>query len=208
MMRFFRSRRFATVFVLIAALPLISSCYIPDQFRAEIRMARNGDYSLTYDGILTWVPLYMGIRDGSIKGKEARDRIEIIRRDLKRDTQFTDVRSLGTGQFHIKYKRTGNFATKAGLITFVRRNARILDIDSRANGIVTIKAYTPNMDKARPLAEAGLLIRGSLRVMTDLPLIGKHNATAVYKDKNTGYVVYDWIFEGDRPIYPKIKFRR
>jgi len=203
-----RNKVMTKVLVILCCIPLLSSCYVPDQFRAEIRMMRNGDYSMTYEGVLTWVQLYKDLREGKLRGQAARDKIEIIRRDLARDTQFTEVRSLGTGQFFVKYKRTGNLATKAGLITFIRRNARILDIDSRPGGKVTVKAHTPNMDKAKPLAEMGLLVRGSLRVMTDMRLMGRHNATAVYEDPNSDFVVYDWILDGTRPVYPFIQFRR
>ncbi len=206
LLRKFRSTR--RLLAVLCLLPLLSSCYVPDQFRAEIRIARNGDYSMTYDGVLTWVQLYMDLRSGKLSGKAAQDKIEIIRRDLARDTQFTNIRSLGNGQFAVTYKRTGNLATRAGLITFIRRNARILEIDSRPDGKVTVKANTPNMDKARPLAEAGLLIRGSLRVMSELRLMGQHNATAVYKDPNTDWIVYDWIIDGTKPVYPLIQFRR
>jgi len=163
---------------------------------------------MTYDGVLTWVKLYMDLREGKLSGDAAQDRIEIIRRDLKRDTQFTNIRSLGNGQFDVKYRRTGSLSSGTGLITFVRRNARILEIDSRPNGKVTVKASTPNIDKARYLAQAGLLVRGSLRVMTNLRLIGNHNATAVYQDPNSDWTVYDWIIDGKKPVYPFIQFRR
>jgi hypothetical protein len=198
----------ALCFLLAAVLPLLSSCYVPDRFRAEIRIARNGDFSMTYDGVLTWAPLYMDIRDGRVKGPEIQDKIESIRKDLKRDPQFLDVRSLGAGQFAVKYKRTGNLATNTGLITFVRRNARIIDIDSRANGRVGVMAQTPNAEKFKPLADAGLTIRGSLRVMSDMRLAGPHNATAVYADKESGWTVYDWIIDGSKPVFPEIVFQR
>jgi hypothetical protein len=134
-------------FLLLALLPILSSCYVPDQFRAEIRLARNGDFSMTYDGVLTWAPLFMDIRSGKVKGPEIQEKSKSIRRDLKRDTQFTDVRSLGAGQFAVRYKRTGNLAANPGLITFIRRNARLIDIDSRTNGRVGIVVQIPNPDK-------------------------------------------------------------
>ena len=42
-----------SLLLLAAILPVLSSCYVPDQFRAEIRLARNGDFSMIYEGILT-----------------------------------------------------------------------------------------------------------------------------------------------------------
>ncbi len=208
MTRFRRWTRLPAVLFLLAALPLLSSCYVPDQFRAEIRLARNGDFSITYDGVLTWAPLYTDIRSGKVKGPEIQEKVESIRRDLKRDPQFTDVRSLGAGQFMVKYKRTGNLASSIGLITFIRRNARIIDIDNRANGRVAILVQTPNPEKFKLLNDAGLMIRGSLRVMSELRLAGPHNAGAVYEDKASGWTVYDWIIDGSQPVFPEIVFRR
>ena len=150
----------------------------------------------------------MDIRSGKIKGPEIQEKIEAVRRDLKRDTQFTDVRSMGAGQFAVKYKRTENLAANPGLITFIRRNARIIDIDSRVNGCVNIVVQVPNPDKLQPLAEAGLLVRGSLQVLSDMRVVGGHNATASYEDKNTGWTVYDWIIDGTRVFYPQITSQR
>ncbi|MBN2751851.1 MAG: hypothetical protein JXQ84_04005 [Rhodospirillaceae bacterium] len=208
MTRYLRWLRPLALLLVVMAAPILSSCYIPDQFRAEIRIARNGDFSITYDGILTWAQLYMDIRTGKVKGPEIQEKIEAIRRDLKRDTQFTDVRSLGAGQFAVKYRRTGNLAANSGLITFIRRNERIIDIDSRVNGRVSVVAQTPNPDKLEPLAEAGLFVRGSLRVMSNMRVIGKPDAAAIYEDTESGWTVYDWVIDGTRSIYPTIVFQR
>lgn len=200
--------RFLAVALLIAVLPLVSSCYVPDEFNAEIRVARNGDYSLTYSGVLTWAPLYMEIVRGDVTGAAAQEKIEAIRRDIKRDPQFTYVRSVGRGQFDVRYKRTGNFVATSGMVTFVRRNAKIFNIDARADGSVTVYAETPNMDKLRPMAEAGLLVRGTLRVISDMRVVDPGNPTAVYSDKDSDWKVYDWILDGTRPVYPQIVFHR
>lgn len=208
MTRLPRRLRLIAALLLIAALPVLSSCYVPDQFRAEIRIARNGDFSLTYDGVLTWAPLYMEIANGTLAGADAQQKIEGIRRDLARDRQFTSIRSIGRGQFAVQYRRTGNLAANPGLITFVRRNAKILNIDARPNGSVTVYAETPNIDKARPMAEAGLLVRGSLRVISDMRVADPGNPSAVYPDQTSGWTVYDWILDGTRPTYPRIVFQR
>ena len=203
-----RLPRLLAVLVLLAALPALSSCYVPDEFRAEVRIARNGDFSLDYRGLLTWAPLYMDIVAGKYTQAEAQEKIELIRRDLKRDDQFTSIRSMGRGQFDVVYHRTGNFVTNPGLISFVRRNARILNIDARTDGSVTVFAETPNIDNARPMADAGLLVRGPLRVIPNKRVVGAPNANATYKEPDGEWTVYDWILDGTAPAYPEISFRR
>lgn len=206
--RLHRPLRFLGAALLIAILPVLSSCYVPDEFAAEIRIARNGDYSLTYNGVLTWAPLYMQIVRGEVTGDAVQEKIEAIRRDIKRDPQFTSVRSMGRGQFAVQYKRTGNYVATPGMVTFVRRNAKIFNIDARDDGSVTVYAETPNIDKARPMAEAGLLVRGTLRVISDMRVVDPGNPTAVYSDKDSDWKVYDWILDGTKPVYPQIVFRR
>lgn len=206
--RLHRPVRFLVAALLIAVLPVLSSCYVPDEFAAEIRIARNGDYSLTYNGVLTWAPLYMQIVRGEVTGDAVQDKIEAIRRDIKRDPQFTSVRSMGRGQFAVQYKRTGNYVATPGMVTFVRRNAKIFNIDARDEGSVTVYAETPNIDKARPMAEAGLLVRGTLRVISDMRVVDPGNPTAVYSDKDSDWKVYDWILDGTKPVYPQIVFHR
>lgn len=203
-----RLPRLLAALLLVAALPVLSSCYVPDEFRAEIRIARNGDFSLDYKGVLTWAPLYKEIVSGKVSGAEAQEKIELIRRDLQRDDQFTSIRSMGRGQFAVTYHRTGNFVANPGMVTFVRRNSRILSIDARPDGSVKVFVETPNMDKARPLAEAGLLVRGSLRVISNMRVVGTPNVTASYKDPDDSWSVYDWELDGTRPAYPEIDFRR
>lgn len=203
-----RSLRLFGLALLVAVVPLLSSCYVPDEFAAEIRVARNGDYSLTYSGVLTWAPLYMQIVRGEVAGDAAQEKIEAIRRDIKRDPQFTNVRSMGRGQFAVSYKRTGNIVATPGMVTFVRRNAKIFNIDARADGTVTVYAETPNIDKARPMAEAGLLVRGTLRVISDMRVVDPGNPTSVYSDKDSDWKVYDWILDGSKPVYPQIVFHR
>jgi len=208
MSRLLRWTRPLALLLMLASVPVLSSCYVPDEFRAEIRIARNGDFSLSYDGVLTWAQIYVDIRNGKLKGPAIQEKIEAVRRDLKRDTQFTEVRSLGAGQFAVKYRRTGNLAANTGMMTFIRRNERILDIISETNGRVTVAAQTPNQDKLKPLAEAGLMVRGSLRLATDMRVVVKPNATATYEDKESGWTVYDWIIDGTKPVYPLGVFQR
>ncbi len=203
-----RLLRWLGLALLAAMLPVLSSCYVPDEFAAEIRVARNGDYSLTYNGVLTWAPLYMQIVRGEVTGDAAQEKIEAIRRDIKRDPQFTSVRSMGRGQFAVQYKRTGNFVATPGMVTFVRRNAKIFNIDPRDDGSVTVYTETPNIDKARPMAEAGLLVRGTLRVISDMRVVDPGNPSAVYSDKESDWKVYDWILDGTKPVYPQIVFHR
>jgi hypothetical protein len=51
----------------LAAVLLLSSCYIPDKFRSELRLSKYGDYALTFKGDLMYAPILDDYRKNKIK---------------------------------------------------------------------------------------------------------------------------------------------
>lgn len=187
------------ILAVLAVLPLVGSCYVPDDFLAEIRLARNGDYALVYKGKLIWVPLWEDIRQGKLSPEEIREKTEIVRRDLARDANFKTVTPLGQGQFEVFYERYGRF-TSTRKVTFVRRGAEILSMELRTNGELHIRSRNdPKLDMGNQLAAHGLKSRGRFRIVTNTAVV-LHNAQEVssglpgYPD----YRVYDWTIDSGR----------
>lgn len=199
-------RRFARLgrmlLAMALALPILASCYVPDDFLAEIRMARNGDFALVYRGKLTWAPLWNDIRDGKLTPKELEEKTAAIQRDLERDSFFTSVRSVGRGQFEVAYERIGNLQASRK-VSFVRRgNAEMMSIELRSDNEVHFRTRSDPRVTPQDMADRGLTHRGRLRVVTNLPVL-LHNAHEMrqglpgYPD----YVIYDWtITASTRPL--------
>lgn len=188
--------------LVVLVAPVLTSCYVPDDFLAEIRLARNGDYALIYKGKLTWAPLWRDIREGKLSSGEIAEKEAAVMADLQRDGSFTSIKPLGRGQFAVSYERVGKF-TGTRKVTFVRRSAEILSMELRTNGEVHIRTRSdPKLDMENQLAANGLSSRGRLRIITNTAVV-LQNAQDIaqglpgYPD----YTIYDWtITTGTKPM--------
>ena len=105
-------------------------------------------------------------------------------------------------RFQVQYDRRGTF-TKTQVISFVRRNARIFQLQATENGEVRFTGRGASDLQAQQLEDIGLRTRGLLRIVTDAP-VSEHNATSVRPAPMPGYVMYDWRMESFRQPAPKL----
>ncbi len=180
----------------LAAVLLLSSCYIPDKFKSELRLSKYGDYSLTYKGDLMFAPILDDYRKNKVKPEDEAERQENIRRDLSRDIAFRKIEAKGKGRFAVEYERVGRLE-KVQLTSLIRRDARLISLRSVENGAIIIKANAMKPSDAQILAELGLNMEGEFRITTDGNVV-EHNATQV---KPFGASkVYIWKIEN--PLTP------
>ncbi len=185
--------------VLATAL-LLSSCYIPDKFKSELRLSKYGDYSLTYKGDLMFAPILDDYRKNKIKPENEAERQENIRRDLSRDIAFRKIESKGKGRFAVEYERVGRLE-KVQLTSLIRRDARLISLRSVENGAIIIRANAMKPSDAQILAELGLNMEGEFRITTDANVV-EHNATQV---KPFGASkVYIWKIENPLAPMPQL----
>lgn len=201
--RFRRSLRLLVAVLLMA--PLLGSCYVPDDFLAELRIAANGDYALAYRGKLIWAPLVEEIQNGELTAEEIRTKEELVRRDLARDTNFREIKNLGRGVFDVVYDRMGRF-TGTRQVSFPRRGVEILYMELRTSGKLYVRAVpTARVDQKEQLAKLGLRPAGRFRVLTNAKVAG-HNAEHLshgmpgYPD----WSVYDWTVDGFEKARPSM----
>lgn len=184
----------------MAAVLLLSSCYIPDKFRSELRLSKYGDYSLTYKGDLMFAPILDDYRKNKIKPEDEAERQENIRRDLARDIAFRKIESKGKGRFAVEYERVGRLE-KVQLTSLIRRDARMISLRSVENGAIIVKAAAMKPSDAQILAELGLNMEGEFRITTDGNVV-EHNATQV-KPFGTSKV-YIWKIENPLTPMPQL----
>ena len=184
----------------LAAVLLLSSCYIPDKFRAELRLSRFGDYALSYKGDLMWAPMLDDYRKGKVKPEDEAEKIENIRRDLVRDIAFRKIESRGRGRFAVEYERAGRLG-RVQLTALIRRDARMLALRSLENGAVVVAANAMKPSDAQILAELGLTMEGEFRVTTDANVV-EHNATEVRPFGTSK--VYIWRIENPLSPMPRL----
>nr|NKB46068.1 hypothetical protein [Alphaproteobacteria bacterium] len=86
---------------LLVALPL-ASCWVPDKFGSEIRITKSGGYGISFNGELTWAPLYGQIVRGEITTEAAAEQSAGFLAALKTDGNFQYVASLGKGRYQVR----------------------------------------------------------------------------------------------------------
>ncbi|CAA7617918.1 hypothetical protein [Magnetospirillum sp. UT-4] len=188
----------------LSLIMLLSSCYIPDKFRGELRISRFGDYALTYEGDLIFAPILHAYAEGRITPENEEERHNNIYKDLVRDTAIKDLKKAGKGRFHVKYERQGRLA-KVQLSSFLRRDARLISLKSNEDGTIIIDANGVKASDAQRMAELGIGMEGEFRITTDGKVM-KHNATEVRAFG--AYQVFIWRIENALSPTPTLVFLR
>lgn len=182
----------------------LSACYVPDKFKSEIRLGRTGDYAIGFWGDLIWAPLYRDIQKHNIPDAEIPVKIAEIQKDLQRDSSFKKVESEGNGRFKVEYQREGHLAA-SDMVTFVRRNAIIIQIVAKPDGTVVVNGHTMKPSEAQAATTLGLDVQGEFRIIAD-GMVKEHNASAV---KPFGrYQVYIWTIQNSFSPPPHFVMQR
>lgn len=202
---------------LSAALILaLSGCYLPSEFKAEIRINALGDYSMMYVGDLVYAPLYQDAVQGKLSAAEIKEKTEILIRDLQRDKvydpvknvtttvpHFREVVSKGMGRFHVRYEREG-WLDDRDTVNFVRRNAVIISLRAK-DGVISIAVPGLSPTDGQRLTGLGLDVKGELRVVTNAEILS-HNASQI---RTLGaYKVYIWNIESALSPSPHIVLKQ
>lgn len=186
-----RHFKWAVAFVLAAGL---SGCYLPTKFVAEINIQRNGDYTLTYDGVLVSSNLVPGLMTGDPNEQEIAERIGGVHSDLGRDSAFRQIDYLGDGAFQVLYERSDNIFEHSSF-NFVRQDSKFISMAYvRKTGQITIRGSIIPENQRPALAEVGYVMTGELRITTDARVI-EHNATGVVEAEGGG-LTYIWVMRG------------
>jgi hypothetical protein len=174
-------RPLRSVAMALVAIALLSSCYLPGSFDAEIELSRTGLYKMTFDGYIVDVQLYDDLRQGKLSQKEQDEKIANVIADFKRDGDTKEVSYFGQGAFKVVWQTNGDI-TRTKQVTFFRRNENMLSIlyDEKEDTISLAGKYVKKQDAERIL-QMGLNVQGVLRIKTDARIIA-HNAQRVTKD--------------------------
>lgn len=180
---------------------VLAACYLPNNFKAEVRLGKDGSFAIAYYGELVWAPLYRDIQNGKYTSDEIPKQVELIRQDLARDSNFKTIESLGQGRFKVEYEREGRLQPSQE-VTFVRRNAIIILMRATPDGKVTVNSAAIKPSDAKTIADMGLAMKGQFRIVTD-GYVKDQNATRVEPYKGV-YQLYIWDVNG--PFAPSVHF--
>lgn len=172
---------------------IVTGCYMPLRFDAEISIDREGYYSMIFDGYMTRTELFREIKQGKLTKPEIAKRIAVIREDLTRDPSVTQFKYYRDGVFKVHWARKGDLLAERD-VTFVRRNERILDLSYNHNtGQITLLGKSLDRDVKNRLRAAGLDTSGQIRVFSNAH-VTEENASYVKPapQKGPGWKLYVW----------------
>ncbi|MBI4969462.1 MAG: hypothetical protein HZC25_15195 [Rhodospirillales bacterium] len=196
--------RLSRILFLVLVLFGLGGCYLPNQFDAEIRILRDGTFTISFQGLLIYAPLVYEISSKNLSPDEQRQKMQVLERDLRRDSGFAEVQPQGKGQFKVRYKHSEKLEGSV-LYTFVRRNSDILSMKLDKQGIVTIRGSALSADDAQRALQLGIRPGGTLKVVTDLPQ--PLNSNAQETQKQGALTVYVWKIQKWDQAAPKIAFK-
>ena len=186
-----RNLRFLTIAGVLVAAVGLAACYVPDKFQSEVTISKTGDYRLLFYGNLAWEPFHSEALQGKHTPAEIDAEVASLTRDLSRDKDFSELKSLGNGAFQVRYKREGHLAADDE-VAFVRRNDIIMEIRSKADGTISIDGAAIKPADAQRLATAGVSTSGEFHVTTD-GLVQQNNANQIKRDGP--FMEYIWIIK-------------
>lgn len=187
-------------------LALLGSCYLPNQFEAEVRISRYGSYSLTYTGILIYAPIFEDHKNGKLTDEQLKAKMDVLERDLRRDENFKEIKATGPAQFKVKFEKLGRIEGPMHF-AFVRRSADVLTVRVLSSGVLIVHGAPMTPEAVQRITETGMTIYGSLRVVTDIPpeRVLENNS---HKTEEVGISrIYSWKIVSAEQKMPKIAMR-
>lgn len=194
-------RNVAAVLVMLGGL---TGCYLPASFDAEIEVGRSGYYNIMFEGYLAEVNLYNAIESGKLSSEEEAAKVKILETDFLRDSSTKEFTYFKQGHFKVKWEKKGDILISK-MVTFTRRNENMLSIAyNKSKSLVTIQGKSISKLNAKRLTDAGLGMKGQIRVKTDAKVI-KHNAGTVKKGTGRNKI-YIWDIKNPYDKMPVLTF--
>lgn len=157
-------------------MPLaLVGCYLPEAFTVDVSLERNGDYHMTYRGLLVQPTLTEGLLDGSLDSEGEQEKVDMVLADLKRDSAVQELSYQGRGVFNLVYEKRGNIMREKSFV-FVRRHSRILEMffHKDRNTVEIRGGFVPDQYQDR-LTALGYQMTGKIEFRTSAG-IRSHNA--------------------------------
>lgn len=187
------------IFVLALFFGAVSSCYLPMDFKADLRIKADGNYNFQYQGMLVYVPLLEKIAKKELSRDGLTKYVTAVEQDLQRDRNFVEVQYVDKAAFRVRYKKFGNILQEK-TFNFVRQNARLLSLARHPDGTISITGDKPNTQIAQELEKSGIVMRGTLRIQTEAQVV-KHNADEVL---SAAAPVHVWNIDGLKKPSPAL----
>jgi hypothetical protein len=166
----FCSARLWIVLILAVAL---AGCWIPEKFDTRITINKDGSYTFTYDGTLTYGLALAAAQQG---GLSAKDETELQKEGekLRRQPGFKKVDYLGKGRYKVLFEKAGNRGER---FYFLSEELKFFAVLPQVDRSVTVTAVRPGQKEIQELNSIGAKIEGTLSVSVASGVqVVRHNA--------------------------------
>ncbi len=90
------------VLFLFAVLLLLSGCYVPAKFEADLNIDKSGQFAFRYNGNLLAVTLLRKLSFGEVTQENLKEQSAIYERDLARDSGFKKIEHLEGAMYGVE----------------------------------------------------------------------------------------------------------
>ena len=178
-----------SMLLLALAAMLLSSCFIPDNYKAEVWVHKDGSYEFLFNGELAYAPAIEKILDGEFGEKDIDDMIG-IEEDLFGTEGFLDAEYVEDGRFRVEVV----MPLAAGEdYDFITEDIAIFSFKHDEQGQLMITGLDLSDDDRDMLKKLNIKMEGDLSVITDKGVkVKSQNADMKTKDKKQNTVTYRW----------------
>lgn len=182
--------------LLMFSMLFLTSCFIPDNYEADVFVRSDGSYEFTYHGELNYAPALEAVIKGEFDDEFREDFQEIIE-DMKGEPGFKTVTDLGKGKIRVAV----NIAMVKGKdYHFISKDLKIFSFDYLDNGNLSITGLTLDDDGKKAIKELKTKMEGNLTVTVEKGVkVQSHNADKKKKiDKKL--TAYTWKIDIDSKV--------
>jgi len=158
---------------LLMLLVALVGCFIPEQFDAKVVVNKDGSYTFSYDGTLTFAPALAAAKKGELKTKDE----EFFKQEvakIAREPGFKKVDYVGNGRYKVLVEKNGKPGEPH---YFLSKESKIFAIIQQQDGTILVSAIRPDKKAIQGLNSIGAKIDGILTVsVASGAKVIKHNA--------------------------------
>ena len=139
---------------------VLSGCWIPESFVSNIAVNKDGSYSFSYDGTLTFGLALAAASQGGLTPKDEADFAgQAVK--LRQEPGFKRVDYQGKGRYKVLFEKTGKPGEP---LYFVDQSVAIVAVLPGKNHTIVIKSFAPRAEDIQQLSSIGAKIDGTLTV--------------------------------------------
>lgn len=162
--------------LLVGTLFFWSSCFLPENFEANITIRQDGSYLFQYNGNLVFAMALSAQKEGKLS-KEDKKSLKEQEKHLLETPGFKKAEYIGNTRYKVLVEKSGKSGED---YYFLSKDMSIFSIRKQKDGSLAIKAFQMSAKDLEGLKSVNVTIAGTLSVLLDKGVkVIEHNADKV-----------------------------